>query len=306
MTRQTLAPVHSTETAHISALAVLKSAAEGHGLNFADQALWQLTQFAGDEFSFDHLASSLPRCGLSASSHWLPSDALTTLPLIAKLPLILLAQNRSAGTTYYILVWQRIGPIWQVMDPVIGRRWLTTAQLQVILAPHRAEYSFEEMETLYNPELFVAELEKRMRSLLLPQALIMQGLSSLAGDWQDTAAIDAAVRFIQQLVKAGSLRPGEDAAGAFAKLFEKDPVELAGLIPQSYWTFKHGVEDLDGIKFNGLRAIEILGLDPSVNESEPTPAETPPRLPLDFKRFLGEPEKIIWEVPQRRWVAITI
>lgn len=292
---KTFAPVYSAETAHVSALAVLKSALEGYDLYLDDPDLWQQTGFAGDELLFEDLAAALPRCGLSAVTRWGPIDLLMTPSLSVKLPLIVQAKVQD-GEPYFILVWKKVGSFWQVIDPKVGRRWLKTSQLQKILAADKIEYSFDQIKEQYDPQIFATELKKRMESISLSPPIIEQGLSFLTGDWHRVAAIDAAVRLITHLVQVGSVRSGEDADQALIKLFAKDTTELEELIPAAYWTFRQGAQNPQLIAFYGLKVIEITGLAESNEPSAADPRINNAPKPTDWRHFLGEPEKIIWQV----------
>lgn len=298
--RQLFSPVHSTETAYVSGLAVLKATLQGHSLTVPDEHLWQTTGFTGAELTADQLVAALPACGLSARRTWLPLDSLSNLSL----PLIVSAQSADLPPNY-ILIWQHVGPFWQVMDPRIGRRWLTASQLQLRLHPHDAEYSFDEMETIFDPEVFSADLEVRLQNLLLPTHMVKEGLNYLERDWQELAALDAIIRFLQELVQAGSLRHGQNVAAALRKLLDKDPTEITNLIPATYWTFRRGTADPNDVAFHGLQAIQVLGHEPA-HKSNATTADEPPVSSggFDLRQYLGAPEQIIWQVLREDgWLA---
>lgn len=292
--RRLFAPVYNVEASYVSGLAVLKSAVSGYGLVAQDEQLWQLTGFAGEELTAEQLTTALPQLGLGTHLHWLPLDALAAMPHL--LPAIVRTDNTPGR---YLLIWQKAGPFWQVMDPINGRYWLSTPQLQAQLSLHTAEHSLEEMESRFDPHLFATYLETQLKTLDAPRQLVDEQLAMLGSDWSQWAVLDAVARFVHDLVQGGAVRRGEDATRVLRHLFAKDPGELNSLIPAVYWTFRRGTDDPDAIHFRGLPIISVLGRADGVPQPPPTRPE-----PLSLRQLVGPPEQIIWQaLREDGWLA---
>ena len=295
--RQFFAPENRLDTAYVSGLAVLKTAVSGFGLTIQDEKIWELTGFTGDELSAEQLVASFAQVGLPSERSWLPVDALPTLA--DALPLVVLI-SPTDSVSRYLLIWQKVGPFWQVMDPINGRRWLRTKDLQKQLQIHSAEHSFEDMEVRFNPEAFATYIEKRLQRLHLAPSLIDDVLDNMGDAWQDTAVLDAVVRFLHDLVDAGSLRRGKEAARVFRHLLSKERSELMELVPEAYWTFRRGTVDPHTIHFKGLSVISVVGPETAVPKKPPKS----PRDLLNFSQMWAPPEQIIWQVLREDgWLA---
>src|SRR4029434_9324510 len=72
--------------------------------------------------------------GLEAEQVMLPVDHLL-VPEARALPAIVVVRQ-AHGLTHFVIIWSRHGRFVQVMDPAIGRRWLSTRQLLDALYVH--------------------------------------------------------------------------------------------------------------------------------------------------------------------------
>jgi ABC-type bacteriocin/lantibiotic exporter with double-glycine peptidase domain len=295
--RRLWATVHNLNTAYVSGVAVLKAVLEGYGIAVSDAQVWASTGFAGEELTVGQLLAGLRQAGLGAEQQWLPADGLVTITG-GQLPLLVLAQGETgaegaAGNRRYLLLWQKVGEWWQVMDPVHGRVWRHTTQLQTQLTRHEEEYSLTEMGERYNPDLFRAYLVARLRHLGLGEREQATLLARLQGEWEEVAVLDTAVRFIHDLVAAHSLRRGKSAYHALTKLLQKPLSELSEQIPSTYWTWQRGKQDPRDIHFYGWEFIQITGLPTPASQS--TRENNTPHVPLSWGQLFGPPEQIIWE-----------
>jgi ABC-type bacteriocin/lantibiotic exporter with double-glycine peptidase domain len=119
------------ETVQTSAMdcgpAVLKAALAGHGIAVEYGRLREACQTDVDGTSINALEETANQLGLQATQEMLPVDHLP-LPETAAIPAILVT-CLSDGSTHFILVWWRQGPLVQVLDPAAGRRWLPVQRL---------------------------------------------------------------------------------------------------------------------------------------------------------------------------------
>src|SRR5262249_8099798 len=117
--------------------AVLKCLLEGFGIPVHYGRLREACQTDVDGTSIDTLEEAARQLGLDAEQVMGPADHLL-LAESASLPAILVVRLPN-GFTHFVLVWRRHGPLVQVMDPAIGRRWVSTRQLldDVYVHTHR-------------------------------------------------------------------------------------------------------------------------------------------------------------------------
>ena len=108
--------------------AALKSLLEGFGVRVSYGRLREACQTDVDGTSINTLEDIAIQLGLQAEQVMLPADHLA-LPEAQALPAIVVVQ-RPSGLTHFLVVWNRVGNLLQVMDPATGRRWLTWKRFQ--------------------------------------------------------------------------------------------------------------------------------------------------------------------------------
>ena len=118
------------ETVQASAMdcgpATLKCLVEGFGIRVSYDRLREACQTDIDGTSIDAIEEAAGELGVAAEQIMIPSDHLL-LPEAAALPAIVVVTS-AAGATHFVVVWNRIGPRVQVMDPASGRRWSTVEE----------------------------------------------------------------------------------------------------------------------------------------------------------------------------------
>ena len=107
--------------------AVLKGLLEGFGIPVHYGRLREACQTDVDGTSIDVLEAVAGQLGLEAEQVMVPADHLL-LPEAGALPAIVVVRLPN-GFTHFVLAWRRHGPLVQVMDPAVGRRWSTCQQL---------------------------------------------------------------------------------------------------------------------------------------------------------------------------------
>ena len=103
--------------------AALKCALEGFGISVHYGRLREACQTDVDGTSIDVLETLAGQFGLQAEQVMLPVNHLL-LHEAEALPAILVTCLPN-GLTHFVLVWRRLGPLVQIMDPAVGRRWIT-------------------------------------------------------------------------------------------------------------------------------------------------------------------------------------
>src|ERR1043165_4211015 len=97
--------------------AVLQSLLAGFGISASYGRLREMCQTSFDGTSIDTIEVVARELGLGAEQVMLPPDYLLLDP--AALPAVVVVRVPS-GYTHFVLVWRRVGPWLQVMDPASG------------------------------------------------------------------------------------------------------------------------------------------------------------------------------------------
>jgi ATP-binding cassette subfamily B protein len=79
-----------------------------------------------DGTSIDTMEDAAVQLGLDAEQIMVPPDHVL-LPEADVLPAIVVVRLAN-GVTHFVVAWRRHGPFIQLMDPGIGRRWITCKQ----------------------------------------------------------------------------------------------------------------------------------------------------------------------------------
>src|SRR6267142_1372037 len=106
--------------------ASLKCLLEGFGVSVSYGRLREACQTDVDGTSIDTLEEVAIQLGLDAEQIMIPTDHLF-LPEAHALPALIVLRLPN-GNTHFVVLWNRQGPVVQVMDPATGRRWPTLRQ----------------------------------------------------------------------------------------------------------------------------------------------------------------------------------
>lgn len=215
--------------------AALKCLLEGFAIPVSYGRLREACQTDIDGTSIDTLEAVALQLGLAAEQIMLPVDhvllpAANTLPALAVIRL-------PSGVTHFVVIWRCVGPFVQVMDPGVGRRWLTRQQLLDELYVHSMVVPADGWRTWAGSVEFLDPLRQRLETLGISPDEREQHLAAGLADqsWRTLAALDAATRMVTAIVQADGLRRGPEASRALIHFFRQacaDPET----IPKSYWS----------------------------------------------------------------------
>ena len=114
--------------------AALKSLLEGFGISASYGRLREACQTGLDGTSIDTIELVAREVGLDAQQVMLPPDYLalddTALPAVVVI-------RTPTGMAHFIVVWRKVGPFFQIMDPASGRRWVGVRDLLSSVYVHR-------------------------------------------------------------------------------------------------------------------------------------------------------------------------
>ena len=118
--------------------AALKCVLEGLGIPVGYGRLREACQTDVDGTSIDTIEDVARALGLDAEQHLVPADHLL-MPQSESLPAIAVLTMPS-GLNHFVVLYRRLGPLVQVMDPERGRHWVRASTLS-ITAPAAPETS---------------------------------------------------------------------------------------------------------------------------------------------------------------------
>src|SRR5689334_18495750 len=103
--------------------ASLKCLLEGFGIPVSYGRLREACQTSVDGTSIDALEDTANALGLDATQMMVPADHLL-LPQAGLLPALVVVLIPGGGT-HFVVIWRRHGGFVQIMDPAVGRRWVS-------------------------------------------------------------------------------------------------------------------------------------------------------------------------------------
>jgi ATP-binding cassette subfamily B protein len=231
--------------------ASLKALLEGFGVPASYGRLREACQTDVDGTSIDALEEAALALGLDASQIMAPADHLL-LPEAAMLPALVVVRLPN-GATHFVVVWRRVTNLVQVMDPAIGRRWVSERRFREELYRHTQSIPADAWFGWAKSATFRKSILARMRRLGFDGSALFD--KTLERDeWKRVAALDAAIRMTEALAGSGAVKRGAKLAGFVA--------ECAGesdAIPASYWSVQADPENDENVRFSAAVLIHARG-----------------------------------------------
>jgi len=260
--------------------AALKTLLEGFGIPVNYGRLREACQTGVDGTSIDTMEEVANQLGLRAEQIMLPADHVfideaRALPAIAVVAL-------PSGVTHFVIVWRRFGRFVEMMDPSVGRRWISTARFLSNLYLHRQPVASQDWRAYAGSEEFLAPLRRRLHLLGIHDDHFVTTATADPG-WQSLAALDAAVRMLASLVDSAAIDRGPESARVLDEFLRRHDT-----IPEHYWSVRHGS---DSLIMRGAVLVRALG--PSGTRAQLSPElqaalEQPSARPgIELLRLLG-------------------
>jgi ABC-type bacteriocin/lantibiotic exporter with double-glycine peptidase domain len=280
--------------------ATLKSLLEGFGISVSYGRLREACQTDVDGTSIDVMEDVAMQLGLEAEQVMVPADHLL-LPEAKTLPAIVVVRQPS-GLTHFVVVWSYHGPLVQVMDPAMGRRWLTRGSFLRELHLHTFPVPAEAWREWAGSEEFCNPLRQRMAGLRMEEAEIerLVGAALADPDWRSLAALDAAIRMVEAIVRADGLDAGQEAAAVLERFFKQVQVESPDgkdIVPAVYWSVRHlppdptDADQGQRLLLRGAVLVRVRGRRPATPPAEGEPvAPLSPELVAALKEAPSRPE----------------
>jgi ATP-binding cassette subfamily B protein len=246
--------------------AVLKALLEGFGIPVSYGRLREACQTDVDGTSIDTLEVVAGQLGLVAEQVMLPVDHLllsesqaTPALLVVRLP---------NGLTHFVLLWRRHGPLVQVMDPAVGRRWVRGREFLREVYVHTHRVPAELWHAWARSDSFHQPLARRLRCLGLggrPGQALLEQAAALPG-WRPLARLDAATRLVEALAQAGGVKRGRPTRLLLQAFL--DPAREEQTIPEAFWSVSPAPAGADGTEQVLLRGAVLVRVAPGGRPAE--------------------------------------
>jgi len=135
----------------------------GYGINASYGRLREACHTSIDGTSINVIEEMAVKLGLEAEQVMLPLEHVL-FPEAGALPAIAVVRN-AQNSTHFVVLWSCRGGLVQVMDPAIGRRWLTPRRLQKWLYTHAMPVPEVRWQEWANSEEFIGCLRHSLADI---------------------------------------------------------------------------------------------------------------------------------------------
>ena len=254
--------------------ASLKAMLEGWGIPVSYGRLREACQTDVDGTSIDTLEDVGSQLGLTTEQIMLPVDHVL-LSSANTFPAIVVVMHPS-GVTHFVIAWRKHGNFVQLMDPAIGRRWVSCRRFLDELYVHRLAVPASDWREWAGSSEFLSPLRERLRQLSIPTATQNRLLEEATSDntWRGLAALDATTRLLAAIVRAKAINSGTQATRmleAFTHNAHNEDQNDALTIPASYWSVRPIASDSDEeqLLLRGAVLVRVKGVRSKVeNKTE--------------------------------------
>jgi len=284
--------------------AALKCLLEGYHVPISFGRLREACQTDVDGTSIDTIEEIAKDLGLMAEQALVPIDHVT-LASAKTLPAIVVV-NRGAAL-HFVVAWRRHGRWLQLMDPAVGRRWVTLRQFQQEIHLHSLSIDTADWRDWAGTGDFLDPLRERLSLVGAGSAFVDELVAEAVGDpgWRGLAVLDAGTRLAQSLITTNGIRRGGEAENVLRTLVrEASESHSAGrtdtLIPKTFWSVSEDQPPSDSLggtlKMRGAVVLGVSGL----SSDEARAAEERRPLSLELSAALAEkpvpPLAALWKM----------
>lgn len=248
--------------------ASLKSLFAGMGAELNYRVLREVCQTDVDGTSIVTLDEVANQLGLDAEEVMLPLDHVM-VPEAKALPAIIVTLS-AGGRPHFVVLWNRVGPFIQVMDPAAGRHWTRISTLQSHLYQHTTSVPATGWREWAGSEEAVATIERRLLDLGATRARELVARALEDPGYLSIARLDAACRASEAMIRAGAVRRGRTAAGLLQSMIAKDDSGEVP-IPAAYWSVRPNREVEGELSMTGAVLMRVRGWREASRAGEDAP-----------------------------------
>jgi ABC-type bacteriocin/lantibiotic exporter with double-glycine peptidase domain len=219
--------------------AALKCLLEGHGIPVSYGRLREACQTSVDGTSIDTIEIVAAQLGLHAEQVLVPRDFIC-LDGAQTFPAMIVVRHADS-VSHFVVVWARHGNWLQVMDPAVGRRWISLRRFETEIFAHEQSVDARDWRSWCDSEEFRRPMRRRLGDIGFGESEAEALLANAGADstWFAFAALDAAVRLCGSLLEAGGLARGTEASGVATALYHgtlANGRNIYATIPPTYWS----------------------------------------------------------------------
>ncbi|NOJ95754.1 ATP-binding cassette domain-containing protein [Corallococcus coralloides] len=248
--------------------ASLKSLFAGMGAELNYRVLREVCQTDVDGTSIVTLDEVANQLGLDSEQVMLPLDHVV-VPEAKALPAIIVTLS-AGGRPHFVVLWNRVGPFIQVMDPAAGRHWTRISTLLSHLYQHTTSVPATGWREWAGSEEAVATFERRLLDLGATQARSLVARALEDPGHLSIARLDAACRASEAMIRAGAVRRGRTAAGLLQSMMAKDASGEVP-IPAAYWSVRPNPEVEGELSMTGAVLMRVRGWREASRAGEDAP-----------------------------------
>ncbi|MEO8552334.1 MAG: ATP-binding cassette domain-containing protein, partial [Kofleriaceae bacterium] len=274
--------------------ASLKSMFAGMGVELNYRVLREVCQTDIDGTSIVTLDEVANQLGLDAEEVMLPTDHVV-LPEAHALPAIIVTMT-AGGRPHFIVLWKRIGPFVQVMDPAAGRLWIRVETLLANLYQHTTSVPAEGWREWAGSEEAVATIERRLANLGVVAARAQLAKALEDPTYASIAMLDAACRATEAMVRAGAVKRGRTASGLVQSMIAKAESGTVP-IPATYWSVRPNPEVEGELLLTGAVLLRVRGWRPdAVVEGEAPKPLIAPEIATEIVAAQASPARALFRL----------
>jgi ABC-type bacteriocin/lantibiotic exporter with double-glycine peptidase domain len=305
--RRWLAPEVVQTSAMDCGPAALKCLLEGFGIPVSYGRLREACQTDVDGTSIDTIEVVANQLGISAEQEMVPVDHLF-LSQAHMLPAVVVVRH-GAGATHFVVVWRRHGRWLQVMDPSIGRRWMSCEKFAEEIFTHEQSVPAAQWREWAATDDFLKPLRQRLGQVGATEndAAALMNTALKDDGWFTFGALDASVRLVQSVINAGGIRPGAQAVKLLNTLFERtrtSTLDIYTLLPAEFWSATPDLTSVDAanqkLLLRGAVLLRAAGPKTAVvraaEDKAQRPAPLSPELAAALKEKPRHPLLAIWDL----------
>jgi ABC-type bacteriocin/lantibiotic exporter with double-glycine peptidase domain len=257
--------------------AALKCLLEGYHVSASYGRLREACQTDVDGTSIDTIEDIAKDLGLIAEQRLIPVDHVT-IESANILPALVVVSKTVDAATHFVVVWRRHGRWLQIMDPAVGRRWVTVRSFKNEIYRHEESLAATDWREWVETDEFTAPLKSRFADLGIDQATSERFISEALADpnWFPIGALDASVRLVKSLLNAKGVQSGDEATQVIRAFFDGTRAssdDIFKLIPEPYWSASPNASNTDPeremllvkgavlMSIDGMRTVDHDGLE---------------------------------------------
>jgi len=249
--------------------ATLKCLLEGFGIHASYDRLREACQTDVDGTTIDTLEEIAISLGLDAEQVLIPADHLL-LPEAAALPCLAVVQLPTREL-HFVVIWRRYGSMVEVMDPAVGRRWLTRSALLAELYVHSMQARAADWREWAASAEFIAPLKARLHQVGIgaPEIATLVSEALTFPGWQGLGQLDGLTRLATSLRDSGAVERGAAIRELMTQLHGASMTPEMQALLDTYQHVRAAAtnSDTEHVTVSGVVIVRVRGVRPAERES---------------------------------------